>query len=66
MTVEKNAFCIFRVNSTEATTQPTLAGSNQFVVKHAGIWCNAIGHTRTTVGFRLLREQSGEINCHRA
>ena len=64
MTVEKNAFCILLINSTEATTQPTLAGSNQFVVKHAGIGRNAVGHARSMIGRRFLGKQGGEINCH--
>ena len=64
MAVEQNAFCILLINSTETTPQPTHAGSNQFVVKHAGIRRNAIRHPRSMIGLGFLREKSGEINCH--
>ena len=64
MAVEKNAFCILLINSTETTPQPTLAGSNQFVVKHAGIGRNAVGHARSMVGLGFLGKKGGEINCH--
>lgn len=64
MAVEENAFRILLINSTETTPQPTLAGSNQFVVKHAGIRRNAIGHPRSMIGLGFLGKKSGEINCH--
>ena len=62
MSIKKNAFCILLINSTETTPQPTLAGSNQFVVEHTCISCNAIGHARTMVWLRFFGEQSGEVH----